>query len=67
MKRDIEKDEQYKKENGNNKHQILDAFKSRKVWLFGLVNFFIVIGLYGVSFWLPQIIENAITKDKMQN
>ncbi len=66
VKKDIEKDEQYKKENGNNKHQILDAFKSRKVWLFGLVNFFIVIGLYGVSFWLPQIIENTITKDKMQ-
>ncbi|MEY3375845.1 MAG: hypothetical protein RL463_149, partial [Bacteroidota bacterium] len=66
VKRDIEKDEQFKKENGYDKSKILDAFKSRKVWLLGLVNFFIIIGLYGVSFWLPQIIENAITKDKMQ-
>jgi len=66
VKRDIETDELYKKESGKDKHQIIDAFKSKKVWLLGLANFFIIIGLYGVSFWLPQIIENAITKDKLE-
>ena len=43
---------------------MMDAFRSYQVWLFALVYFFIIIGLYGISFWLPQIIENTITKDK---
>ena len=45
---------------------LLDAFKSFKVWVFALIYFFIVIGLYGLSFWLPQIIENAITTNKLE-
>ena len=43
-----------------------DAFKSGKVWLFASAYFCIAIGLYGISFWLPQIIENSITKDKVE-
>jgi sugar phosphate permease len=43
-----------------------DAFKSGKVWLFASAYFCIAIGLYGISFWLPQIIENNITKDKLE-
>ncbi|MFM1794561.1 MAG: hypothetical protein RL642_946 [Bacteroidota bacterium] len=43
-----------------------DAFKSGKVWLFAAAYFCIAIGLYGISFWLPQIIENNITKDKLE-
>jgi sugar phosphate permease len=43
-----------------------DAFKSGKVWLFASAYFCIAIGLYGISFWLPQIIENSISKDKVE-
>ena len=30
---------------------------SLKVWLFGLIYFGIVIGVYGMSLWLPQIVK----------
>ena len=49
---------------GRNLVGMMDAFRSYQVWLFALVYFFIIIGLYGISFWLPQIIENTITKNK---
>lgn len=34
------------------------AFTSGVVWMSVLIYFCIVMGLYGVSFWLPQIIQN---------
>lgn len=33
------------------------AIGNAKVWLFSLVYFSIVMGLYGISFWLPQIVS----------
>lgn len=42
------------------------ALRSGKVWLFSLVYFGLVIGLYGVSFWLPQIMEYRITTNKVE-
>jgi cyanate permease len=36
----------------------IQALKSPKVWLFGVVYFTLLIGLYGFNFWLPQIIQN---------
>jgi D-galactonate transporter len=39
------------------------VFGSRKVWLLALVYFCFVMGLYGVSFWLPQLIKNTGVKD----
>ncbi|MTV41063.1 MFS transporter [Duganella radicis] len=38
-------------------------FRSAKVWLLALVYFLCVMGLYGVSFWLPQLIKNSGVKD----
>lgn len=38
-------------------------FRSGKVWLLALVYFLCVMGLYGVSFWLPQLIKNSGVKD----
>lgn len=32
-------------------------FCNRWLWLFSLIYFFLVIGLYGVGFWLPTIIK----------
>jgi D-galactonate transporter len=39
------------------------VFGSAKVWLLALVYFMFVMGLYGVSFWLPQLIKNSGVKD----
>ena len=38
-------------------------FRSGKVWLLALVYFLCVMGLYGVSFWLPQLIKNSGVTD----
>lgn len=39
------------------------VFSSGKVWLLALVYFCFVMGLYGVSFWLPQLIKNTGVKE----
>lgn len=66
VKKDMEADEQDKNEHTVGRGGFFDAFKSGKVWLFASAYFCIAIGLYGISFWLPQIIENNITKDKLE-
>lgn len=37
------------------------AFKNRKVWIVTLMNVFYVVGLYGITFFLPKIISSLIT------
>jgi len=39
------------------------VFASGTVWLLALVYFLFVMGLYGVSFWLPQLIKNSGVKN----
>lgn len=39
------------------------VFGSGAVWLLALVYFLFVMGLYGVSFWLPQLVKNSGVKD----
>lgn len=57
--------EQQRKETGGRHYQLIsEAFRSPQVWLFCLIYFCFIIGLYGVSFWLPQIIENSLTRNK---
>lgn len=34
-----------------------DAFKSGKVWVLSVIYFTLMIGLYGIAFWLPTIIK----------
>ncbi|CAN7628521.1 MFS transporter [Pseudoduganella sp. LjRoot289] len=41
-------------------------FASGKVWLLALVYFLFVMGLYGVSFWLPQLVRNTGVQDVLQ-
>lgn len=36
---------------------ILSVLRNRKVWLLSLISFTSVMGLYGVSFWLPSLIK----------
>jgi D-galactonate transporter len=38
-------------------------FANGKVWLLALVYFLFVMGLYGVSFWLPQLVRNTGVQD----
>ena len=66
VKKDMEAYEQEKNKHTVGRGGFFDAFKSGKVWLFASAYFCIAIGLYGISFWLPQIIENNITKNKLE-
>jgi len=42
---------------------LAQLFRNGTVWLLALVYFLCVMGLYGVSFWLPQLIKNSGVKD----
>jgi D-galactonate transporter len=42
------------------------ALLSRKVWLLGASYFLILCGLYGISFWLPQIIRGLGVAGSLQ-
>jgi D-galactonate transporter len=39
------------------------VFGSSRVWILALVYFLLVMGLYGVGFWLPQLIRNSGVQD----
>lgn len=39
------------------------VFTSGKIWVLSLVYFAFIMGLYGVSFWLPQLIKGTGVKD----
>lgn len=38
-------------------YRLADGLKDPRVWMLALIYFGIVFGLYGVSFWLPQIVQ----------
>jgi MFS family permease len=38
-------------------HKLIDAFASGKVWLLCAIYFTLMIGLYGIAFWLPTIVK----------
>jgi D-galactonate transporter len=54
----IEKESQ-EKEN----HSVRSVFSSGRVWLMGLIYFSFVMGLYGISFWLPSLIRSSGVHD----
>ena len=39
------------------------VFGSSRVWILALVYFLLVMGLYGVGFWLPQLVRNTGVQD----
>jgi D-galactonate transporter len=59
----LDTDQRRKTAEGHHAHHALDAFRSPRVWLCCAIYFGIVAGTYGVSFWLPQIIKDTLTKD----
>ncbi|MGO9137511.1 MAG: MFS transporter [Syntrophales bacterium] len=38
-------------------HSLIDAFKSGKVYVLCFIYFTLMIGLYGIAFWLPTIVK----------
>ena len=52
LARNIESEDMHKSE-----VRVIDAFKSGKVWALCLIYFTLMIGLYGISFWLPTIVK----------
>ncbi len=40
-----------------------EVFSSGKVWLLAMIYFAFIMGLYGVGFWLPQLIKNTGVKN----
>jgi len=64
QKRILEKNiemESRQKEN----HSVLGVFRDAKVWLMSVIYFCCVMGLYGVSFWLPTIIKATGVKNPL--
>jgi len=43
-------------------HKLADAFKSARVWVLCAIYFTLMIGLYGIAFWLPTIVKGFGTK-----
>ncbi len=62
----LQEEEQLKKADGHGHHLARDVFRSKKVWLLCFVYFGFVMGNYGISFWLPQIVKETLTKDPWQ-
>ncbi len=55
-------EEQKAKESGEHRRTFGDAFRSPKVWVLSAVYFGAIMGLYGMSFWLPQIVQDMGVK-----
>jgi len=66
IQQDLAKEEAGKPSAVQRKSGLADALRSPILWLCCLLYFTFTIGLYGVSFWMPQIIESTITQDKWQ-
>src|SRR5580700_11180246 len=44
-------------DNQKTEHKLADAFKSGKVWVLCAIYFTLMIGLYGIAFWLPTLVK----------
>jgi len=47
-------------------HKLSDAFASGKVWVLCAIYFTLMIGLYGIAFWLPTIVKAFGVKGYLQ-
>src|SRR6202045_4480174 len=47
-------------------HKLADAFRSGKVWVLCAIYFTLMIGLYGIAFWLPTIVKAFGIKGYLQ-
>jgi sugar phosphate permease len=59
----LEEEEAIKRREGHSGHRLADAFRSGKVWAFCAIYFGFQMGSYGLWFWLPQILEDTVSRD----
>jgi MFS family permease len=52
LARNLEAEDKHKTQ-----HKLSDAFASGKVWVLCAIYFTLMIGLYGIAFWLPTIVK----------
>ena len=62
----LDEEEKQKRSHMDSRHSLADAFRSRKVWALCFIYFGFVMGNYAVSFWLPQILKDSLTKDPLK-
>ena len=48
-------------------HRLVDALANPKVWILAVINFTLLGGIYGISFWLPQIVKDLGVRDVFLN
>ena len=65
VQRRLAEDEERKQADGATAHRVAEAFLSGRVWACCAIYFGAVMGIYGVTFWLPQIISETISSDPL--
>jgi D-galactonate transporter len=63
--RRLEEEEELKKKTIQPGHRLIDAFRSMSVWYLCFAYFGMTASNYGITFFLPQVIEDSITKDPL--
>jgi len=48
-------------------HRLVDALTSPRLWILAITNFTLLGGIYGISFWLPQIVKDLGVQDVFLN
>jgi len=61
--RRLVEDEHAKKQAGGAHHSVAYVFRNPRIWLMCLIYFGIVMGSYGLTFWLPQVVSDTLSKD----
>jgi sugar phosphate permease len=59
----LQEEETQKSKASQSMRHLADAFRSLPVWLLGFAYFGITAGNYGITFWLPQVIKDSITRN----
>ncbi|WP_437883120.1 MFS transporter [Pseudomonas sp. LRF_L74] len=50
---------------GKHLHKLMDGLANPKIWLLSFIYLFFTMGLYGVSFWLPTLIQASGVQDSL--
>ena len=59
----LEEEDREKRALSHARHSLGDAFRSARVWALCFIYFGFVMGNYGLSFFLPQVLKDTISKD----
>ncbi len=54
-----------KESSGKHLHRLMDGLSDPKIWLLSFIYLFFTMGIYGVSFWLPTLIQASGVQDSM--